>query len=100
MASPKTRKQTPKQTPAKQPVAKTTEKATKPEATPVKKDVPALGKKAIEQKQELINPEVPQQVVVSKELPQKTTMTLQELKDKMASAPFVPSNPLDRFFKR
>lgn len=78
MASPKTRKQTPKQTPAKQPVAKTTEKATKPEATPVKKDVPALGKKAIEQKQELVNPEVPQQVVVSKELPQKTTMTLQE----------------------
>jgi len=95
MASPKTRKPSPKQTPAKQPVAKTTGKA-----TPVKKDVPALGKKAIEQKQELVNPEVPQRVVVSKELPQKTTMTLQELKDKMASAPFVPSNPLDRFFKR
>lgn len=100
MASPKTRKPVPKQASAKQPIAKTTGKATKPKATPVKKDIPALGKKAIEQNQELVKPEVPQQVTVSKELPQKTTITLQELKDKMASAPFVPSNPLDRFFKR
>lgn len=101
MASTKASKSSSKKTQTKQPKAKD-KKTVKPKVSPIKKEAPVLGKKVVEQEQveTLVKPEVPQQVVVSKEQPKKDTMTLQELKDRMTSAPFVPTNPIDRFFKR